>query len=160
MRGERAGWIEPEKEPAAAPGDGEDEADDEARSGEEKLVALIGVSWYEGLFDGKGREGGVGSGGVVVGGGGWWGIERLLLHAIVLVLHRGGGEGVGLVLLLLLLLLLAVACMWEVIALRNLRKCRLLLLLLLPAHQSHLNRGVVEGVTRGARQKRLRARVA
>ena len=81
-----------------------------------------------------------------------------MLHAIVLVLHRGGGEGVGLV-LLLLLLLLAVACMWEVIALRNLRKCRLLLLLL-PAHQSHLNRGVVEGVTRGARQKRLCARVA
>ena len=62
------------------------------------------------------------------------------LHVLVVfvwVLNRGRGEGLWvLVLLLLLLKLLLIDCMWEVIALRNLRKSGLLL----RTHHSHFDR--------------------
>jgi hypothetical protein len=78
---------------------------------------------------------------MVIGRRSWIGMRRLhVLVVFVWVLNRGRGEGLWVLLLLLLLLLLLkllmIDCMWEVIALRNLRKSRLLL----HAHHSHFDR--------------------
>jgi hypothetical protein len=115
-------------------------------SGEEEFVALAGVSRDKRLFRGKGRGKGWGRGGVV---GRMYRIWIRLLQVLVVfvrVLNGGRGEGV------MLLLLLVIARMREVISLRNLRKCRLLLMRI---HESHFDRSIGDSVTRAVRQERL-----
>ena len=127
-------------------------------SSEEEFGAQVGVCRHKRLFYGVllrvavGRRSVREAGGRREAGRLVEGKLLLLLSLVVGVVSGRSGECVGL-LLLLLLLLQIIARVRKVIALRNVRICRLLLL---GAHHAHFDGGGEERVVCRVGQKRLR----